>query len=202
METYDAYELKHDEELCALASSGDRMAEEVLVTRYNRLVRICARPFFLAGGDSEDLIQEGMFGLLKAIREFDTQHDASFHTFAEVCIRNRIRSAVTAASRGKHTPLNESISLEHDMDSEVLNRSQDSPEELLIDREEYLERLENLKLLLSGFESMVLDSYLRGLSYQEIADQLHRPRKSVDNAVQRIRQKVAQYFTSGVISES
>ena len=202
MATFDAYNLNRDEELCLLALSGDRVAEEVLVTRYNRLVRICARPFFLAGGDSEDLIQEGMFGLLKAIREFDSERDASFRTFAEVCIRNRIRSAVTAASRGKHAPLNDSISLEHDMDTDVLNHSQDSPEEVLIDREEYLERMESLKLRLSGFESTVLVSYLRGLSYQEIADQLHRPRKSVDNAVQRIRQKVAQYFTSGVISES
>ena len=202
MAAFDTYSLYRDEELCTLASSGDRVAEEILVTRYNRLVRICARPFFLAGGDSEDLIQEGMFGLLKAIREFDSERDVSFHTFAEVCIRNRVRSAVTAASRGKHTPLNESISLENDIDTDVLNHSQDSPEELLIDREEYLERIESLKLRLSGFESTVLVSYLRGLSYQEIADELHRPRKSVDNAVQRIRQKVAQHFTSGVISES
>ena len=198
----DAYDPNSDEMLCSLAVSGDRIAEEVLVMRYNRLVRICARPFFLVGGDSEDLIQEGMFGLLKAIREFDPERDVTFRTFAEVCIRNRVRSAVTAASRGKHTPLNESISLENDIDNSVHIISQTGPEELLIGREEYWERMETLKVQLSKFESLVLDSYLHGLSYQEIAEQLHRPRKSVDNAVQRIRKKVAQHFSSGVISES
>ena len=202
METFDTYQPESDEVLCALAASGDRIAEETLVMRYNRLERMCARPFFLVGGDSEDLIQEGMFGLLKAIREFNPDRDAAFRTFAEVCIRNRIRSAITAASRGKHTPLNESISLEHDIDNGVPINSQYGPEELLIGREEYLERIESLKVQLSGFESTVLASYLRGLSYQEIAEQLHRPRKSVDNAVQRIRRKVAQHFSTGVISES
>lgn len=200
--TNDAYNLNNDETLCFLAISGDRIAEETLVMRYSRLVRICARPFFLIGGDSEDLIQEGMFGLLKAIREFDAERDVTFRTFAEVCIRNRIRSAITAASRGKHTPLNESISLENEIDSGTSHAVQISPEELLIGREEYLERMETLKVQLSGFESTVLTAYLRGLSYQEIAEQLHRPRKSVDNAVQRVRRKVAQHFSSGVISES
>lgn len=202
MAANDVYDPNSDETLCFLAASGDRIAEEVLVMRYNRLVRICARPFFLVGGDSEDLIQEGMFGLLKAIREFDPERDVTFRTFAEVCIRNRIRSAITAASRGKHAPLNESISLENDIDNGVPSAAQIGPEELLIGREEYLERIESLKVQLSRFESTVLDSYLHGLSYQEIAEQLHRPRKSVDNAVQRIRKKVAQHFSSGVISES
>ena len=100
-----------DEELCRLTAAGDRDAEELLVKRYLRLVRMCARPYFLAGGDSEDLIQEATFGLLKAIREFDSTRDAKFKTFAEVCIRNRIRSAVTTASRSKHAPLNDSIPL-------------------------------------------------------------------------------------------
>ena len=206
METIDSYnQANSDETLCTLAASGDRIAEEVLVTRYNRLVRICARPFFLAGGDSEDLIQEGMFGLLKAIREFDPERDAAFRTFAEVCIRNRIRSAVAAAARGKHAPLNDSVSLEAPFWAEQSDRSgpaQDSPEDMLIGREEHLERLGLLKGQLSGFESDVLKLYLRGLSYQEIAQEMHRSRKSVDNAVQRIRRKVAQHFTSGVISES
>lgn len=206
METIGAYnQTDSDETLCLLAASGDRIAEEVLVTRYNRLVRICARPFFLAGGDSEDLIQEGMFGLLKAIREFDPSHDASFRTFAEICIRNRIRSAVTAASRGKHAPLNDSVSFEgplFDGGNDLSGQAQDSPEELLIGREEYLERLESLKDQLSGFETTVLELYLLGCSYQEIAEQMQRPRKSVDNAVQRIRRKVAQHLTSGVISKS
>ena len=94
-----------DEILCLQAASGDRIAEESLVMRYNRLVRICARPYFLAGGDSEDLIQEGMVGLLNAIREYVPQKGTAFRTYAEICIRNRILSAIRAASRDKHTPL-------------------------------------------------------------------------------------------------
>ena len=118
-----------DEMLCAQAAAGDRSAEEQLVVRYQRLTRACSRPFFLAGGDSEDLIQEAMFGLLKAIREFDPRRDTSFRTFAEVCVRNRIRSAVTAAAREKHTPLNQSVPFEYPMLG-----SDSSPEELFISR--------------------------------------------------------------------
>ena len=101
-----------DEILCLQAASGDRIAEETLVMRYNRLVRICARPYFLAGGDSEDLIQEGMVGLLNAIREYVPQKGTAFRTYAEICIRNRILSAIRAASRDKHTPLNHYVSFE------------------------------------------------------------------------------------------
>ena len=101
-----------DEALCALAAAGDRLAEEALIRRYSRLVRVCARPFFLAGGDSEDLIQEGMLGLLKAIREFDPSRDASFRTFSVICIRRCILSAIAAASCHKHGPLNESVPFE------------------------------------------------------------------------------------------
>ena len=176
-----------DETLCSLAASGDRIAEEVLVMRYHRLVRICSRPFFLAGGDSEDLIQEAMFGLLKAIREFDPTRDVSFHTFAEVCIRNRIRSVVSAAVRDKYAPLNNSVSME--TDSEVQDPTS-GPEESLISREDRLERLRQLKEKLSSFEQNVLSLYLEGFSYEEIALRLGRPVKSVDNAVQRIRHKV------------
>ena len=101
-----------DEVLCGRAAAGDRVAEERLVIRYNRLVRVCARPYFLAGGDSEDLIQEGMVGLLAAIREYDPSKTASFRTYAEVCIKNRLLSVIKAAARDKHTPLNNSVSFE------------------------------------------------------------------------------------------
>ncbi len=175
----------NDETLCTLAASGDRIAEEVLVLRYNRLVRICARPYFLTGGDSEDLIQEAMFGLLKAIREFDPERDVSFRTFAEVCIRNRIRSVITAAARGKHAPLNNSVPME------TLPDVISSPEESLIDREEDSERLRRLEDRLSSLEKSILSLYLAGLTYDEIGRQLGRSSKSVDNAIQRIRRKVA-----------
>lgn len=184
-----------DEALCALAANGFRSAEEELVKRYFRQVRVCARPYFLAGGDSEDLIQEAMFGLLKAIREFDPKHDTRFKTFAEVCIRNRIRSAVTNAARSKHAPLNDSVPFE----SPMLG-SGASPEELYISREEEAERLTRLGERLSSLECEVLKLFLLGLSYQEISEQVGRSIKSVDNAVQRIRRKVAGNF--GVFSES
>ena len=109
------YATYSDAELQTAASSGDRLAEEVLVERYMRLVRSCARPLFLAGGDSEDLIQEGMFGILSAIRQFDPKAGASFRTFAEHCVRTRLLSAVKSASRLKHLPLNDGLSLEHPM---------------------------------------------------------------------------------------
>ena len=184
-----------DEELCRLSASGDRNAEEALVKRYLRMVRVCARPFFLAGGDSEDLIQEATFGLLKAIREFEPGHDAKFRTFAEVCIRNRIRSAVTTAARSKHAPLNDSVPFE----SPMLGIGA-SPEELYISREEEAERLSQLNQRLSSLERKILLLFLHGLSYREISEQVGRPIKSVDNAIQRIRRKVVGKF--GVISES
>ncbi|HCO61990.1 MAG TPA: RNA polymerase subunit sigma [Clostridiales bacterium] len=176
-----------DEQLCQLAAQGDREAEEQLVLRYQRLTRACARPYFLAGGDSEDLIQEAMFGLLKAIREFDGQRDVTFRTFAEVCIKNRIRSAITAAARGKHAPLNNSVPFEAPMLG-----SSHSPEELFISKEEEEERLARLNRALSPLEQRILTLYLQGYSYQDIAQQVGRPSKSVDNAVQRIRKKVGQ----------
>lgn len=186
-----------DEILCQQAVSGDRLAEEVLVTRYMRLARACARPYFLAGGDSEDLLQEAMFGLLKAIREFDQSRDASFRTFAEICMRNRIRSAVTAAARDKHAPLNYSVSMEQSV-SEKDHES--DPEELFISREEEAERLAALKQKLSPLERQILTLYLHGYSYREIGAHVGRTDKSVDNAVQRIRHKVAVQL--GDFSES
>lgn len=198
-----------DEALCSLAASGDRIAEEALVMRYNRLVRVCARPYFLAGGDSEDLIQEGMVGLLNAIREYNPGKGSSFRTYAETCIRNRILSAIRAAARDKHTPLNHYVSyetplLDGNTDSYPLSASrqpQQNPEDMLISREERRERLGTLKGQLSGFEAQILDLYLRGLSYVEIASEVDRSPKAVDNAVQRIRRKVAQHLSSGDFSQ-
>ncbi len=199
-----------DEVLCLQAASGDRIAEETLVMRYNRLVRICARPYFLAGGDSEDLIQEGMVGLLSAIRMFNPEREASFPTYAEICIKNRVLSAIKAASRDKHTPLNtyvsfETPSLDGNTDYYAYGTAQqrlDDPEAILIGREVLQERMDVLRGQLSGFEASILGLYLNGLSYSEIAAEVNRSPKSVDNAVQRIRRKLAQHFQSGDISSS
>ncbi len=196
---------RSDEELCLGAAQGDPQAETELVCRYGRLVRACARPLFLAGGDSEDLIQEGMLGLLTAIRGFDPGRHASFRTYAEICVRSRMFTAIRAAQGGKHAPLNRSISYEpplFDETSAYLFSSAESPEDVVIGREELRERLEALKGRLSKFEAQILPPYLNGLSCGEIAQRVGRSQKSVDNAIQRIRRKTALQISSGVSSES
>ena len=196
-----------DEALCALAASGVREAEEVLVTRYGRVVRTCARPFFLVGGDSEDLIQEGMVGLIHAVREYDAGKEASFRTFAEICIRNRLYSVLRAAARDKHAPLNQSVPLDtpffdgNSYTSGTNNLAQRNPEEFMIDREHTAALLSGVRKQLSEFEAKILGYYLDGLSCREIAETVGKPPKSVDNAVQRIRRKVAQQLLSGEFSK-
>ena len=188
-----------------LAGGGTAAAEEELARRYGRLVRACARPLFLAGGDSEDLFQEGMLGLLTAIRSFEGGRDASFRTFAEICIRSRLYSAVRAAQGSKHSPLNHSVSFEpplFDGTNAYLFSSEESPEDVIIGREELRERLDALKGQLSEFEASILSPYLSGLSCGEIARRVGRSPKAVDNAVQRIRRKVARNFSSSGSSES
>ncbi len=205
-EKLDSMDALADERLCRMAASGDRRAEEVLVSRYTRLVRTCARPYFLAGGDSEDLTQEGMLGLLKAVREFNEDKDASFRTFAEICIRSRLYSALRSAGREKHQVLNRSVSLDTpDFDSTSYTTgthhlAQRDPEDDLIDREYTAALLSGVRKQLSEFEAKVLEYYLNGLSCGEIARETGRPAKSVDNAVQRIRRKVAQQILSGEFS--
>ena len=181
--------------LASGAAAGDTDAEDALVSGYAHLVRACARPYFLAGGDGEDLIQEGMLGLLAAIRTFDPSKGAKFATYAEFCIRRRIYSAIRSASGNKHTPLNSYISLE----SPQLDESNApyayflrDPEDLIIARESAGEVERLLFGALSRFESGVLQLYLEGMSYKEMAARLGKPEKSVDNAVQRIRKNLAQ----------
>ena len=196
-----------DERLCLLAAQGNRMAEEILVTRYNRLVRTCARPYFLAGGDSEDLTQEGMVGLIKAVREFDAGRETSFRTFAEICIRSRLYSVLRAAGRDKQQPLNQSVSLDtpyfesNSYTSGTNNLAQRNPEDFLIDREHTAALLSGVRKQLSEFEAMILGYYLDGLSCREIAKAVSKSPKSVDNAVQRIRRKVARHLLSGDVSK-
>lgn len=197
-----------DSDLQHRAVNGDRAAEESLAARYMQLVRACARPLFLAGGDSEDLSQEGMFGLLSAIREFDPSQGVSFRSFAEHCIRMRLYSAVKTASRLKHLPLNDSMPLEQlsDDPSSQLSAAPElfrrSPEDLVLARESKEELKELFNQRLSPLEKRVLDLFLDGLSYRDIAQVLHKDEKSVDNAVQRIRRKLAHSLNPGDISIS
>jgi len=182
-------------ELAQKASEGNPDAEEALVSKYTQLVRVCARPYFLVGGDSEDLIQEGMLGLLSAVRSFDPTKGVLFSTYAEFCVRRRIYSAIRSASGNKHTPLNSYISLESQQFDESITQCAyllRDPEDFVIARESAGEVERLLFGALSRFESGVLELYLEGMSYKEMAVCLGRSGKSVDNAVQRIRKKLTQ----------
>lgn len=190
-----------DNELISLSRSGNDLAEEQLAARYSKLVRIYARPYFLAGGDSEDLIQEGMLGLLSAIRKYDPNANVPFKAYAEQCIRNRLLTAIESASRFKHAPLNDGVSFEYLLseDPRMLHNScNDSfsrkTEEQVLAKEREEEILISNSMLLSKFERKVLAMYLQGTSYKEIAEQLAKSEKSIDNAVQRIRKKLVRNY--------
>ena len=187
------------QELASKALTGNSAAEEALVSEYTQLVRACARPYFLAGGDGEDLIQEGMLGLLSAVRTFDPNKGVKFSTYAEFCVRRRIYSAIRSASGNKHTPLNSYISLESQQLDENSTQSAyflRDPEDFVIARESVGEVERLLYGALSRFESGVLELFLEGMSYKDMAASLGKSNKSVDNAVQRIRRKLAQILVN------
>ena len=181
-----------DEELQKLAVDGDAEAEELLIRRYNRIILSLSRPFFLTGGDSDDLLQEGMLGLLNAIRQYDPCEKASFRTFAVLCIRRCLYSAMRRSGNSNSISLDECLSLESSLFDEnpARNDSVRSPEDVLIDREETGKRYDSLLLSLSPLEKSVLRCFLRGMSYREIAEYTHKSVKAVDNAIQRIRRKL------------
>ena len=196
-----------DSELAERSAAGDEGAETELILRYRRVVRACTRPYFLAGGDSEDLLQEGMIGLLSAMREYRPSAGASFRTYAETCIRRRVISAARSASRLKHSPLNDGVSLEdilsdeHQRVSLYSGRHFDrSPEDQLLAREREGNFLTVYSRYLSAFETEILRYYLEGYTYEEIASRCGRSVKSVDNAVQRIRKKLARHLNQGDFS--
>ncbi len=195
-----------DQQLLQRLESGDRIAEEVLAERYMRLVRMCARPLFLTGGDAEDLIQEGTFGLLSAMRQYDPDCGTSFRTFAEHCIRKRLLSAIKSASRLKHLPLNDGLSFEQLSEESGSQLSAPSsalfqnPEDLILARERTEILYGVFSQCLSKMEKQVLSLFLEGLSYREIAEKLGKDSKAIDNAVQRIRRKLARDPNFGDIS--
>jgi len=172
--------------LCRLSQSGDRLAEETLILRHGRLVRRCANPLFLMGGEKDDLIQEGLLGLLSAIRDYCEDGGASFTTYAETCIKNRLSSVITMANRQKHTPLNQAVP----MDSAHIEDDVVDPEQLLLQWEEGQELRGVLRDVLSKVEANVLHFYCDGYSYREIAKMMDISTKSVDNAIQRIKKKL------------
>ena len=193
---YEKLEQMTDEALCELVRSGYREAEDILAARYARTVRSLARPYFLAGGDSEDLIQEGMLGLVSAIREYDGEK-AGFSTFLSICVKRRIYTAIRNAQGKKNDILNMAMSFEQlskdheDVSGHLHTDRMSDPESFVIDREEAMLLSQAIDRLLSAFERTVLMLYLRGFSYSEMSLHLNCPAKSIDNAVQRIRRKLA-----------
>ncbi len=187
-----------DAELCLRSKKGDGSAAEVLVKRYSRLVKTCARPYFLMGADSEDLMQEGMLGLMQAIRDFDEKKGAPFSAYARLCVTRKVYSAVRSASAHKHEPLNHSVSFDRSFFEDLAQPNGSSaasvgdPESLGIGIEERKEMVNRLYKLLSGLEAKVLSLYLEGYSYEEMSRKLGKPVKSVDNAIQRIKRKSAE----------
>lgn len=188
-----------DEEIVKLAKQGEEIATEYLINKYKNFVRVKAKSYFLVGADREDIIQEGMIGLYKAIRDFRADKLSSFRAFAELCITRQIITAIKTATRQKHIPLNSYISLNkpiYDEDSDrtmldILSGTKiTDPEEVFISHELSDDLRERIQENLSDLESQVLLSYLEGKSYQEMAKELDRHVKSIDNALQRVKRKI------------
>lgn len=198
---YSEYMQITDEELIDRLRGGETAIMDYICDKYKNLVRSKAKSMFILGGDNEDLIQEGMIGLFKAVRDYDTGRDASFYTFADLCISRQMYTAVQASKRQKHSPLNTYISLYSDTGGQeekgeksllemLSDRAELSPEEVFLDKERvaYLENaIENE---LSPFEKQVLDLYMTGMTTTQIAKVLSRDEKSTDNALQRLKSKI------------
>ena len=198
------YEELTDEELIALFRDGDQEAMEKLLNKYKEMVLKKAKSMYILGGDSDDLIQEGMLGLFKAVRDYDCGRDASFRTFAQLCVTRQLYTAVTASSRKKHLPLNTAVSLsrpvredggeEEEEFLDCLEADASSNPEVYLSGQEDMERLEEkIEKELSPFEKQVLELHLTGMGYVEIAHVLNRDEKSTDNALQRIRTKLKKW---------
>lgn len=201
--TRNKYFVLKDEEVVRMSKNGDDIALEYLIRKYKNFVKLKAKAYFLVGADKEDIVQEGMIGLYKAIRDFDSEKATSFKVFAELCITRQIITAIKTATRQKHMPLNSYISLNKPMfedDSErtlidtLCSNTVLDPEELVISKEQLADIESKMCEILSPLEWKVLGDYLQGKSYQEMAVDLNRRVKSIDNAIQRIKRKVEKYL--------
>lgn len=197
------YNILTDEEMVKMAQEGSVTAEEFLIKKYKDLVKQKSTTYFIMGGDKEDVIQEGMIGIFKAIRGFDFDRDVSFKTFAEVCVNRQIISAIRNANLQKHQILNQSLSLNGDNEDEKNNKhlaervpasDMDDPETLMLMKEIGAYLKEESHELFSLLEKKVWDRMLQGKKYQEIADELGKSTKSVDNAMQRVKKKIYGYL--------
>lgn len=183
-----------DEELVVLARSGDSEVAEYLLEKYKDLVTKKARAMYLIGGETDDLIQEGMIGLFKAVRDYRTDKEASFATFAGLCIDRQLYTAIQNSMRQKHMPLNSYISLSVEDENSFRELWMDNPEAIVIDQESADSMGKEIHRLLSPLENKTLSLYLKGYSYTQIAQELGRTPKSVDNALHRIRAKIRSWL--------
>ena len=198
------YRLMTDEVLAGLAQAGDREAEDILIRRYVEMIRGKAHLYFIVGADSEDVIQEGMIGLFKAIHDYSGNREATFKTFAELCINRQILTAVKTASRLKHQPLNDSVSLSTPVDETGGGTLEESlggdmasnPEAVFMENTLSLLLTDENSTLFSSMERRVLKEYLAGEKYPEIAQSLGKRYKAVDNDMQRIRRKINEYINN------
>lgn len=187
-----------DEELISRIRQEEGQLVDVILAKYKPLVRKRANALYMMGGDTDDLIQEGMIGLFKAVRDYEPEKGASFYHFADLCIARQMYTAVEASNRKKHAPLNSYISFYEDSGeggslAEVLMAREDkNPEELLIDRESFRQKLETFSGSLSKMEKQVFDCMLDGLNYRQIAEKMDKSPKAIDNAIQRLRSKFGQ----------
>ena len=195
-----------DEELIELTRKGDMKAQNYLLEKYKSLVGMKANKFFLVGAEDDDIIQEGMIGLFKAIQSFDLEKNNSFKTFANLCVERQLITAIKTSNRQKHIPLNSSFSLnntaydENDDTTvmEILDTNFVEDPLDTITKREYMEAIEHkIDKNLSGFEKQVLSRYMQGESYVDIASKLNSPVKSIDNAIQRIRKKAIRNIIDG-----
>ncbi len=205
----DLYGQCSDEELILRLRDGEENITDYIMDKYKNLVKSKAKSMYILGADSDDLIQEGMIGLFKAVRDYDSGRDASFFTFADLCISRQMYTAVQASRRMKHAPLNSYISLyghvasgsEQGEEAQLLNllssKAELSPEEMMIDKENVKSLEQTIERELSTFEKQVLDLYLTGMSYVQIAKVLGRDGKSADNALQRIKGKLKRAIKRG-----
>lgn len=203
------FETVQDEELITMIRDGDTLALEYLLKKYKNFVRAKARSYFLIGADREDIVQEGMIGLYKAIRDFREDRLASFRAFADLCITRQMITAIKTATRQKHIPLNSYVSLDKPIYDEESDRTlmdvitstrKTDPEKLLINREAFSDIEHKMTEVLSDLERQVLMHYLDGRSYQEISNDLNRHVKSIDNALQRVKRKLERYLELREIS--
>lgn len=199
------YDTLPEEAVVEQAQEEDSDALEYLLNKYKGLVRLRARSYYLIGADREDLIQEGMIGLYRAICDYDNTKQSSFKVFADVCITRHLITAIKAATRQKHRPLNSYVSLnqgaydEEDPDGPLLegvvgDETTQNPEDIMIDREDFEQTEARIRQLLSKFEQQVLELYVAGESYHEIAENLNRSAKSIDNALQRCKNKLEKHL--------